>query len=328
MTLKQLEAFYWAATCLNFSVAALRVHVSISSLSKRINELENSLGQVLFDRSGHKASLTDAGLRLLPKAHELLQAAHALRLQMSASAGLQGVCRFGVGELTALTWLPRLVALIHASHPGLVLEPQVNVGEVLEQGIQSGQLDFAVVAGQSSRSGITSQGLAEAHFVWCMAAQGAPSRKPFDPGCLKTQPLVTLPAGSGVTRLVGDWLRGQGATPDRHLQCNHWGAVAGLIAQGTGVGVLPQGWAQALSRRGVVHVLRSEPRLPALPYSMQTRRDDSRPLVALLRPLVEQSVDFSKSSLWEETRLMANQGKAAARTAVTPARKASTRRAA
>ncbi|SUP85622.1 LysR family substrate-binding transcriptional regulator [Yersinia pseudotuberculosis] len=51
MTLKQLEAFYWAARCSNFSIAAERLHISISSLSKRIVELEASLGCTLFDRS-------------------------------------------------------------------------------------------------------------------------------------------------------------------------------------------------------------------------------------------------------------------------------------
>ena len=53
MTLKQLEAFYWAATCASFAVAAERLHLSVSSLSKRIAELEDALGRPLFDRSGH-----------------------------------------------------------------------------------------------------------------------------------------------------------------------------------------------------------------------------------------------------------------------------------
>src|SRR5574343_538717 len=66
MTLKQLEAFYWAASCATFAMAAERVHLSVSSLSKRIAELEASLGQVLFDRAGHRAALTEAGTRLLP----------------------------------------------------------------------------------------------------------------------------------------------------------------------------------------------------------------------------------------------------------------------
>ncbi|CPJ43778.1 LysR family transcriptional regulator [Bordetella pertussis] len=75
MTLKQLEAFYWAATCASFAVAADRLHLSLSSLSKRIAELESALGLDLFDRSGHRAVLTAAGERLLPQARDLLASA-------------------------------------------------------------------------------------------------------------------------------------------------------------------------------------------------------------------------------------------------------------
>ena len=96
MTLKQLEAFYWAATCASFAVAAERLHLSVSSLSKRIAELEEALGQLLFDRSGHKAALTEAGQRLLPQAGDMLASAERIRASVAQSAGSSGRCRFGV----------------------------------------------------------------------------------------------------------------------------------------------------------------------------------------------------------------------------------------
>lgn len=298
MTLKQLEAFYWAATCLNFSVAAQRLHLSISSLSKRITELEGALAQPLFDRSGHRAVLTDAGRRLVPRARDLLQAADALRADIGKqTSGLQGNCRFGVGELTALTWLPRLVASIRRAHPGLALEPYVNIGEVLERRVEDGELDFAVVAGRSSRSAVASQPIAQARFAWCIAAQqlSGPATV-FDAGLLRALPLVGLPTGSGITRLVDDWLRDQDAVPAARIACNHWGAVAGMLAEGVGVGVLPQGWAQSLARRGALRVLDSRPPLPPLDYACQWRRDDTRPLLAAMRALVRQAADFSATS--------------------------------
>ena len=43
MTLKQIEAFYWAANLGSFSIAALRLHVTQSSLSKRIVEFAMAL---------------------------------------------------------------------------------------------------------------------------------------------------------------------------------------------------------------------------------------------------------------------------------------------
>ncbi|WP_047471262.1 LysR family transcriptional regulator, partial [Delftia sp. ZNC0008] len=157
-SVKQLEAFWWAATCSNFATAAQRVHLSVSSLSKRITELESALGQPLFDRSGHRAVLTDAGQRLLPAALEVLNAMAALGQALDTREALAGHCRFGVGDLSALTWLPAFVAAARQAHPQLVLEPHVDVGGVLEQRLDDGELDFAIIAGRSSRSSLLSRG--------------------------------------------------------------------------------------------------------------------------------------------------------------------------
>jgi DNA-binding transcriptional LysR family regulator len=296
MTLKQLEAFYWAATCSSFAIAAQRLHLSLSTLSKRIAELEDSLGQALFDRSGHKAALTDAGNRLVPRAHALLRAADELRIEIGTVAGLHGKCRFGVGELTALTWLPRLVRMIAEAHPGLDLETHVSIGEALEKRVEDGEFDFAVVAGKSTRGTIASHAIAQAKFVWCMSAQATGRSAPIRPETLGERSLVTLPSGSGVTRLLDEWMDGRGSLPERRIVCNHWGAVAGMLVEGIGVGILPQSWAQSLAKRGALRVLRSDPPLLPLAYSFQWRRDDSRPLIGAMRELTLQAADFQSAS--------------------------------
>ena len=303
MTLKQLEAFYWAATCASFAVAAQRLHLSLSSLSKRIAELESSLGQVLFDRSGHRAALTDAGSHLLPQAQQLLQAAEGVRQSVAQRTGLHGVCRFGVGELTALTWLPRLVRRMQQQHPGLTPEPAVDIGEVLERRVEAGELDFAIVAGRSSRSAIASVPVAEALFAWCAAPALVGRARTLSPALLADHPLVTLPTGAGTTRIVDDWLAAQagpavpkglaGPLAPRRLSCNHWGGVAGMLVEGVGIGLLPQAWARALQRRGALRMLKATPALAPLPYAFQWRRDDARPVVAAMRELAQASADFS-----------------------------------
>ena len=293
MTLKQLEAFYWAATCSSFATAAERVHLSVSSLSKRITELETSLGQVLFDRGGHRATLTEAGSRLVPLAGALLQQADRLHQEMGSTTGLRGPCRLGVGELTALTWLPRLATALASAHPALELSVHVDVGEALSERLDKGELDAAVIAGAASRSALTSVPLADAAFVWCAAPAVADSVRCMDADALLRQPLVTLPQGSGVTALVDDWLRQAGSPAVRRLPCNHWGAIVGLLAHGRGVGLLPQGLAQALGRRQVLQELPSAVPLGRLGYALHSRRDDVRPLVGELRSQAALHADFS-----------------------------------
>ena len=103
---------------------------------------------------------------------------------------------------------------------------------------------------------------------------------------------MTLPEGAGTTRIIDDWLAGRDIAGQR-LSCNNWGAIAGLLIEGTGVGLLPSHWAQALQAEGSLTVLQGDPEPAALPYSFQHRRDDTRPLVARLRESVLAAVDFS-----------------------------------
>ena len=296
MTLKQLEAFYWAATCNSFAMAAERMHLSVSSLSKRIAELEASLGQVLFDRGRHRAALTEAGTRLLPLAAALLQQADRLQQEMGSSTGLRGPCRLGVGELTALTWLPRLVEALSVDHPALEVSVHVDVGAALAERLDKGELDVAVIAGPASRSALTSVPLANARFAWCAGPKVAQGLRQMDADAIQSHRLVALPQGSGVTHLIDDWLRQTDARPARRLVCNHWGAIVGLLAQGRGIGLLPEGWAQALCARGVVQVLPSPVPLGSLGYALHSRRDDLRPLVSTLHGLAAQHADFTVAS--------------------------------
>lgn len=294
MTLKQLEAFYWAATCRNFAVAAQRLNLSLSSLSKRLAELETSLGQPLFDRAGHRAVLTAAGQRLLPQAHGLLVAAEALRADMTpAPVELRGRCRFGVGELSALTWLPRFVKALGVRHPGLAVEPVVGVGAALERLLAQGDLDFAVIAGRSSHSGIASQPVAEAAFVWCAAPEVLPAGTRLDAAVFARWPLVSQPAGAGTTRLIDDWLRAQRVPEVRRIDCNAWGAVAGMLVEGLGVGILPEPWARARATEGRLVLPTAWPALAGLPYAVHWRRDDTRPLIATMQTEVAAAVDFA-----------------------------------
>jgi len=293
MTLKQLEAFYWAATCASFAIAAERLHLSISSLSKRVSELEQSLGVALFDRSGHKAELSEAGKRLVPRAWGLLQEAESVRRCVAVDTGLAGRCRIGVGELTALTWLPRLLTLAKREHPELVVEPTVDVGAALEHGLESGQLDCAVIAGRSPRPDICSERIGEARFSWVTSVDAEASSTAMTARLLATYPLVTLPLGAGTTRVLDDWLNASGLDIHQRLICNNWGAIAGLVSEGVGVGILPAGWAAALAKRGRLRVLKSTPALRPLPYSFRWRRDDTRPVVPGMLAIARQAIDFS-----------------------------------
>ncbi|ALG12373.1 LysR family transcriptional regulator [Kibdelosporangium phytohabitans] len=74
MTFDEVETFVCIAEVGGFTEASRRLHRSQPAVSRRIHELERSLGAALFEREGRRVALTDAGRALLPYAEAALAA--------------------------------------------------------------------------------------------------------------------------------------------------------------------------------------------------------------------------------------------------------------
>src|SRR5438093_88051 len=86
MTFRQVEIFLAVARARNFTRAAETLHVSQSTLSQHVLELERELGVRLFDRLGRAVALTEAGRLLEDHApRELDQTPLLMREQGSAT---------------------------------------------------------------------------------------------------------------------------------------------------------------------------------------------------------------------------------------------------
>lgn len=74
MTIDEIETFVCIAGVGGFTEASTRLGRSQPAISRRIRELERSLGAPLFDRTGRRVALTEAGKALLPHAQAALAA--------------------------------------------------------------------------------------------------------------------------------------------------------------------------------------------------------------------------------------------------------------
>src|ERR1700748_524552 len=68
LDLRDLEAFVAVARHRNFRRAAAESHVSVSSLSQRLRDMEERLGVRLVNRTTRSVALTEAGELLLERA--------------------------------------------------------------------------------------------------------------------------------------------------------------------------------------------------------------------------------------------------------------------
>jgi DNA-binding transcriptional LysR family regulator len=124
MDLRRLRYFIAVAEELHFGRAARRLHISQPPLSQQIQALEAELGAALFERSGHRISLTDAGRELLPRARGVLAQAEAARTAVQRlGRGESGVLQLGfTGSLPLTPVMPRVLHDFRLAFPGVQLQ--------------------------------------------------------------------------------------------------------------------------------------------------------------------------------------------------------------
>lgn len=293
MTLKQLEAFYWAARLGTFAIAAQRLHVTQSTLSKRIAELESDVGESLFDRGSRRAMLTRAGEALVDKARQMLDIEQEIRSSLGQPDELRGTCRFGLSELVATTWFPSLAACVSRDYPQVSLEPRVGLARSLERAVARGELDVATIAGPPTLAAIRSQSIADVEFVWTAAPGRLAAGTVLRPHHFVEHPMIDNPLDSGLSEFFRSWAAANGVRVERTITCNSRAAIIALTVAGVGLSFQPAQYVSPLFVRGLLVPLRSDPPLPSLAYHFISRQDDNRHLVDRFRDLTAQVADFS-----------------------------------
>lgn len=144
MELRQLKYFVETAKLLSFSKAARILHITQSTLSQQIRQLEDELGIALFFRNNHKVVLTEAGRTFFEGARKTLADAEDNKARiMDMALGHSGVLNIGVTHSFG-SILTESVLAFKKEYPEVKLKIcYKNVLELMEL-ISNGDLDFAL----------------------------------------------------------------------------------------------------------------------------------------------------------------------------------------
>ena len=166
MDLRQLRYFVTVAEELNFSRAALRLHMSQPPLSHQIKALEDELGVVLLERNRREVKLTSAGRAFLADSRALLdQAQVATQRARQSVLGQAGSLRVGMAPLAIDRVLPGYMAGMRAHLPlvqvGLVdMNSEEQVRSLAQDRLDLGFVHALVVAKALERRPVYTEGLA------------------------------------------------------------------------------------------------------------------------------------------------------------------------
>ena len=153
MDMDQVRTFREVVEAGSFVRAAESLHVTQSTVSARIKELENRLGQPLFLRRKSGVTLTTAGKRFQPHAATLLHVLQQARQDIALPAEMRAVLnvggQFSLWERILLAWMGRF----RAARPDVAVRAEVGTPESLMRHLADGLLDFVVMYAPEARPG-------------------------------------------------------------------------------------------------------------------------------------------------------------------------------
>lgn len=294
LTFKQLEALFWIAELGGFSHAAHKLHTTQSAVSKRVQELELLFDTELFDRSQRTARLTEKGEEMFLLAKKLLEQRDAAIEQFSQPEVVERRVRIGVTEMTAMTWLPRLVNLIQRYYPKVVIEPDVDTSAQLRDKMLADELDLIVLPDAFPDQRFHSKVLGAVENAWMCKPGVLEKHKTYRLHELASHRLLVQGDKSGTGLQYARWFKSLGFQPSNVISSSNLVALIGMTVSGLGVSYLPRQCLDPMVKAGMLDLIKTTPSLPDVPYVALYRGSQRSTLVSSIIMLSQECCDFTR----------------------------------
>ncbi len=238
MTFRQVEIFLAVARVKSFTRAAETLHVSQSTLSQHVLELERELGVRLFDRLGRTVTLTEAGRLLEEHASRIVTSVASARRTLDELKGLaRGSLVIGASTTPGIYVLPSIVATFRSRYPGIDVSLRIANSQVIEERIRADEVDLGVVGGHILGTGerCIAAGLLDELLLIVPPRHAWAKRREIAASALTDVPLLMREQGSA-TRLVTErTLRQAGVKFRTAMELDHIEAIKQAVMAGLGV---------------------------------------------------------------------------------------------
>ena len=238
MTFRQLETFLAVARAKNFTRAGEALHVSQSTLSQHVLELERELGVRLFDRLGRAVTLTEAGRLLEEQATRIAAAVAGARRTIDELKGLErGSLVIGASTTPGIYVLPSVIGTFRRRYPGIDVSLRIGNSRVIEERIRADEADLGVVGGHilGAKEQCLAAGLLDELLLIVPPRHPWSKRREAAPRELAGVPLLMREQGSA-TRLVTERaLRQAGVKVTIAMEFDHLEAIKQAVIAGLGV---------------------------------------------------------------------------------------------
>lgn len=242
ITLKQFRYFLAVSETASVAAAARMINIAQSAVTKSVQELEESLGVRLFERTSRGMVLTQQGHRFQASARKVIAAvAEAGQLERGVVETLTGNLTIGVTSLVAGYYLADLFARFQRSHPSVNISVVEDSPQFLEHLLINGEVDLAIMVSNAlgdPQALVVEVLTSSPNRVWMASSHLLAERAELTLAECAAQPQVVLEADRVESVLSAVWAR-YGLRPQVLMRTSSLEAVRSLVGIGAGITVLP-----------------------------------------------------------------------------------------
>jgi LysR family hydrogen peroxide-inducible transcriptional activator len=241
-TLKQLKYLVAVAEHSHFGNAARACHVSQSTLSAAILELEDTLDSALVERNNRRVMLTSVGEDVVQRGkHILMDVDDLVTLCEASGEPFSGKMRIGVIPTVAPYILPPLLKRLRRKYPDFQLFIREDLSAHLLAALQQGELDVLLLALPYAAENIEVMPLFDDEFLFaCPRDHELANRVGLCTADLKQQELLLLEDGHCLRDHVLAACKLSDADVNIPYQATSLNTIVQMVANGIGVTLLPQ----------------------------------------------------------------------------------------
>ncbi|MEQ6918784.1 HTH-type transcriptional activator IlvY [Halomonas aquatica] len=294
MDMRPLKHFLALAETLHFGRASEACHVSPSTLSRAIRQLEESLGVRLFERDNRHVVMTRQGRTFQAYARDTLEEWERLRQSlMSEARTLTGEISIYCSVTASYSFLYELLSEFRTRHPDIELKLHTGDPAQSIQRVLAGNEDMAITPRpRQAPDALSFKSLTRSPLVF-IAPQEAHDwipTMPESPSAEQWRKVPMILSEAGLSRQYSDtWFRALGVTPHIYAQVAGHEAIVSMVGLGFGVGVVPRIVLDTSPLAERVRILPVKPELPHYDVGLCVLERRLRsPLIAALWDEVEE----------------------------------------
>jgi len=242
LSIRQLEVFVALVEQGSFTKAARHLHLSQSTVSGHMADLERRLGVRLVERDRGGVRTTPAGQTLIRPARQVLLAERNARLAVQELSGLlKGTLVVGGSTIPASYLLPDLFGRFHREHPGVNLQLVTGDSRGILDRVRHADVEVGMVGAAPAGSDLKSAKVGEDNLALIVpAGHQLAGRSTVSVEDVVEHPLVMREEGSGTRAATEQALRkllGSAGLEKLTIACEVGSAEAQKAAVRAGLGV-------------------------------------------------------------------------------------------